>query len=338
MKRRYDELTVMSGIAILFVVAIHGCGSALTRFYPAGATYADVGLLVRALNNFVAPAVPMFLFVSGFKYSANDVNTPYLVFLKKRLPRVLMSFAIINTLFWLLDSIIYMESFDIVLLAKTYLASWMGNSVAYQLWYIPMYCCVIIVCPLFRKVIPSTFARFCIYAVVAIVQRVFEVDFPILATYPIRFISYPVFFEMGVLAQEKSWQEKISNVRGVFIGIAYFLVTLIFSWFAPVFVTNGITKFVFFYFVGTASMFAFSVSLRSCRILRWFGVVSYPIFLLHEPLIGRSTTAVLRFINGVPEIVHVVCWISIVLLVSVVLMKIIEKIHLDKLLWNFKLK
>ena len=35
-QKHYDELTVMSGIAIIFVLAIHGCGSALKSFYPGG--------------------------------------------------------------------------------------------------------------------------------------------------------------------------------------------------------------------------------------------------------------------------------------------------------------
>lgn len=193
-RKHYDELTVMSGIAILFVLAIHGCGRALKNFYPDSATYADVGIWLRTISNFVSPAVPMFLFVSGFKYAANDAQTPYVAFLKKRLPRVLMSFFIINTLFWALDSIKYMESFDLILLAKTYIHSWVGYSVAYQLWYIPMYCYVIMVCPLMRRIIPSTAVRFCLIALLGVVQRILEVELPVLATYPIRFISYPVFF------------------------------------------------------------------------------------------------------------------------------------------------
>ena len=214
----YHELTVMSGIAILFVLAIHGCASALNNFYPNGATYAETGMWLRAISNIVAPAVPMFLFVSGFKYAANDSATPYFVFLKKRLPRVLMSFAIINTFYWLLDSITYMESFDLILLAKTYIHSWVGYSVAYQLWYIPMYCCVIIACPLVRQIIPSTTVRFLAYALIGIAQRVLETEFPLLETYPIRFISYPVFFEMGILAQEKAWQDIISPAASVLGG------------------------------------------------------------------------------------------------------------------------
>lgn len=336
-QKYYDELTVISGFAILFVLAIHGCGSALQSFYAGSTAYADTGLFLRTISNLVAPAVPMFLFVSGFKYAANDAQTPYFTFLKKRLPRVLMSFAILNTLFWALDSIKYMETLDIILLAKTYLHSWAGYSVAYQLWYIPMYCCVVVVCPLVRRIIPSTLLRFCIYAIIGILQRILEAEVTVLATYPIRFISYPVFFEMGVLAQEKEWQNKISAAAGILGGTAYTLLVLLFSWALPHASANELTKYILYYFAGTAVMFAVSLSFKTSRVLQWLGAVSYPVFLLHEPLIGRCMTLILNKFGIQLEVLWLLFWVAIVLLVSVMVVRLLEKMQLDRILWKFKL-
>ena len=64
-KQFCGELTVMSGIAILFVLGIHGCAGALAGFHPGAADFTNTGVWLRALSNLVAPAVPMFLFVSG---------------------------------------------------------------------------------------------------------------------------------------------------------------------------------------------------------------------------------------------------------------------------------
>lgn len=336
-RKHYDELTVMSGIAIMFVLAIHGCGSALKNFYPASATYADVGIWLRTISNFVSPAVPMFLFVSGFKYAANDAQTPYVAFLKKRLPRVLMSFFLINTLFWALDSIKYMESFDLILLAKTYIHSWVGYSVAYQLWYIPMYCYVIMVCPLMRRIMPSTAVRFCLFALIGIVQRILEVELPVLATYPIRFISYPVFFEMGSLVQEKQWQDRLSGMTGIFIVVAYLLLVLWLSWVFPMYSTNGMVTYILYYFVGTAAMFALSVVMKNSCTLRWLGTVSYPVFLLHEPLIGRSVEALLIGFFSMSDCVYTVCWIMFDCLLTVLCVRLVMVVHLDDILWKYKI-
>ena len=340
MKQRqyYDALTAMSGIAILFVLIIHGCGNVLTNFYPGNATYANADLWLRTFSNLAAPAVPMFLFAAGFKYAANDTQTPYVAYLKKRLPRVLVSFGIINTVFWTLDAVKYMESFDVILLAKTYLHSWVGYSVAYQLWYIPMYCCVIVVSPLVRRLVPSACVRFLAYLLIGVAQRMLEVKIPVLATYPIRFVSYPVFFEMGILAQEKNWHDRVPAKIGIWGTTAYFLAILLLSWILPGLSANGLAKYIFYYFAGTAVMFALAVELKSSRILRWLGAISYPVFLLHEPLIGRCVTLLLNKLLIRSEVIWLIAWVVLVLFASVAIMQIFTIIHLDRVLWKFTLR
>ena len=96
-KKHCPELTVMSGLAIAFVIMIHAIASCHSSLFPNEASYAECGFFMCMLRNVVSTAVPMFIFVSGFKYALNDSRTPYFTFLKKRLPRVLMSFFILNT-------------------------------------------------------------------------------------------------------------------------------------------------------------------------------------------------------------------------------------------------
>ena len=334
-KQYYNELNVLSGIAILCVLAIHGCGSTLKTCYAGAATYAAADVWLRATSNLVAPAVPIFLFVSGFKFAANDTQTPYGAFLKKRLPRVLMSFAILNTLFWLLDSIKYMDSFDLILLAKTYLHSWVGYSVAYQLWYIPMYCSVIVLCPLVRRVIPSTVVRFYVFTAIGILQRILEVHVPILAIYPIRFISYPVFFEFGSLAHERNWRAALSTTKCYRLGGAYVLMVVLLSWFAPEHSVDGITKYVVYYFAGIVAMYSLSIAFINSRWLHWMGKLSYPLFLLHEPLIGRCVDVILARLPLFPPIMTAFLWVILTFAVTLFLIKILRKIKWNTILWEF---
>lgn len=336
-KQHYSELTVMSGIAILFVLGIHGCGSALNRFYADTMLYSNADILVRTLSNLVAPAVPMFLFVSGYKYALHDVDTSYPEFLRKRLPRVVMSFAIFNTLFWALDSIKYMERFDAILLLKTYLHSWVGYSVAYQLWYIPMYCFVIALCPLVRRILPSTALRFCLFAIIGIVQRILELYIPLLGTYPIRFLSYPVFFELGALARDRNWRDKHSATVCVLWGNTHVLLVCLLSWFMPEFSVHGLTKYIVYYFGGTIAFFLLSIAGKDNRFLQWTGAISYPLFLLHEPLIGKSISAVLSaFPFG--TLCFFLYWISFDFLISWMVMIILQKIKCDRILWNYRIQ
>ncbi|MBQ8238019.1 MAG: acyltransferase [Oscillospiraceae bacterium] len=333
-KQLCSALTVMSGIAILFVLGIHGCSSALARFYPGTTGYAQTGIWLRAFSNLVAPAVPMFLFVSGYKYALNDADTHYPTFLKKRLLRVIISFAVINTFFWLLDSIKYMESLDPVLLLKTYLHSWMGYSVAYQLWYVPMYCFVLILCPLVRRIIPSAGLRFLLYAVVGITQRVLEAGIPVLAAYPIRFISYPVFFEMGVLACETNWRNRISGTASAAAGAAYILAVILLAWKLPAIAADGLTKYIVYYFAGTAVFFAVSIQWKANRFLQWMGAISYPLFLLHEPVIGKMAGKVLSHLP-LGEITFALCWLILDFVLTWLVIEIFKRLKLDKILWNF---
>lgn len=331
-KKQLPELTVLNGIAIIFVLIIHGAGSCLNAFFG-GSTYDQADLFLRLLTNFAAPAVPIFLFSSGYKFSYSDKNTPYLQFLKKRLPRVIVSFAIINTFFWIIDAIVWMESFDPLILMKTYISSWMGNTVAYQLWYIPMYCCVIIICPLINRLIKNCWIRFALYVLVGIGQRYISCYVPVLAEYPLIFVSYPVFFEMGYIACEKDIGSCFHIARwGICI---YAVITAVLSVVVPKLSVSVGVKYGFYYLVGTVVFYYLAVLLKDCRFLRWMGVMSYPIFLIHEPLIGRCVGAVLAKISVINiSWVYVCLWLIFDFVITVLIVYLLKRNKIGDVIWN----
>lgn len=336
MQKRCPELTVMSGIAIVFVLSIHACGSCLGYLYP-GMGYASTDTFLLIFDNLITPAVPMFLFVSGFKYALRDVETPYFVFLKKRLPRVLMSFLIINTLFWIIDSIIWMDHFDPLLLIKTYVSSWLGNTVAYPLWYIPMYCCVIIFCPLMYRVIQKSWLRLLLYLVIGCAQRVLAVYVPLLGEYPFLFVSYPAFFELGIWTQQHDLKSKL-NGKVLWISLAFIGLVIIGSVGAPTLSRSVLVQYLFICVFGTLSYYNLAIVLRNSKILSWLGGYSYPLFLLHEPVIGRLSGAILQKIGVNISAVYVVLWGLCVFLMTILLIKIFELLKIDKILWKFSIK
>lgn len=331
--RQHPELTCMSGIAILMVLMIHASASCLGSLYPS-MTYAEADYVLRVIRNLVTAAVPMFVFASGCKYALHDLDTPYRNFLKKRLPRVLMSFFIINTLFWAIDSIVWMEQFDAVLLAKTYISSWLGNTVAYPLWYIPMYCFVIITCPLVGRIITNEWLRVALWLVIGMLQQGLEGAIPWLGEKPIMFLAYPVFFELGVLIVRKNydrWFAGHSWLSYIYIGLVACVSAI------PAVSSFVLTEYLLYCIVGTFAYYGLSFGLQHAQFLIWVGNISYPIFLLHEPIIGRSTGALLRYMRIGDSLAYVVLWSIIVFMFTVLLIQMLRKINVDRILWEFRL-
>lgn len=330
--KKQPELTAMTGMAIVMVLLIHAGGSCLGTCFP-GMSYLQAGKVLHVFSLLVSPAVPMFIFLAGYKFALRDKETSYPAWLKKRLPRVLMSFFIINTLFWLLDSIVWMDSFDPILLLKTYISSWMGNTVAYPLWYIPMYCCVIVACPLAYRVIPNGTIRLVLYFLLGIAQQIAATALPVLGGKPWMFVVYPLFFELGIRACEKNWSEKLAGKYVVPAAVFGCYVMTIFAF--PMVISTEIMTYLCD-IMGVVAAYVLSLSMKHSRVLAWLAAYSYPIFLLHEPIIGRCTGALLREIGVSFAPGYIVLWFVIVFVVTMCVIFLLKKMGFNKALWEFK--
>lgn len=76
------EITVYSGIAILFVVLVHS-----NSFYMSNIIHVktpeDSPFVVRLLDYYIKGSVSMFIFIAGYKYALKDINTNYKIYIKK---------------------------------------------------------------------------------------------------------------------------------------------------------------------------------------------------------------------------------------------------------------
>lgn len=72
--KKIKELDILSGIAIIMVVLIHA-----DRFYVRTVlnldSYLNAGIGVNILDNLIWAAVPIFIFISGYKYYLNIIST-----------------------------------------------------------------------------------------------------------------------------------------------------------------------------------------------------------------------------------------------------------------------
>lgn len=227
-----------------------------------------------------------------------------------------------------------MDNFNPILLLKTYISSWLGNTVAYPLWYIPMYCCVILACPLICRVIQNCWMRFLLYLIIGCTQRVLAVHIPFLGGYPFLFVSYPLFFELGIIAHKYHLNSKLKGKSWfslVYIGLVVMLSVL-----APQLSRAVLVQYCLFCCLGTLAYFALCIFLSSNRLFSWLGKYSYPLFLFHEPAIGRCTAFLLNKGGIALSPLFVVVWLLIVLFVTLGFVKLLELFRIDTVLWKYR--
>ena len=80
--KKVKELDILSGIAILLVVLLHSNAYYIWDIYPSVTSNFTI-FIENLLCNITAPAVPIFIFISGYKFAINDINTNFKKFIQK---------------------------------------------------------------------------------------------------------------------------------------------------------------------------------------------------------------------------------------------------------------
>ena len=147
------------------------------------------------------------------------------------------------------------------------------------------------------------------------------------------FVAYHLFFELGIWACEKNWSEKLAGKYVVPAAVfgCYVMMTCAF----PAVFSAEITAYLCD-IVGVVAAYVICLGVKHSHVLAWLAAYSYPIFLLHEPIIGRCIGALLREI-GVPFApVYIVLWFAVVLAGTMCVILLLKKTGFKKMLWEFK--
>ena len=91
-------------------------------------------------------------------------------------------------------------------------------------------------------------------------------------------------------------------------------------------------------FFGVIAAYVVCLVVKDCRLLHWMAAYYYPVFLLHEPLIGRCTDALLREVGISSGVVYIALWFALVMAVTLCVIWIMKKLGLNKVLWEFEIK
>ena len=282
MNKKLNELDVLSGIAIIFVVLIHTNIVASETFINL-----RINRYYIVFSNFLNLSVPIFLFVSGIKYQIIEKNYSYRKFIKKKSKVVLKPFLILSGGYLcilyvtkpLISHLIPINSFSIIEynfrnlfynIINIFLCQGKYYNLAYQLWYIPMFMTVVVIYPYLYRIF-SNKIRFIILLLIAIILNALHVK------HPFDFISYLYIYDFGNLFY---CYFKDKKLRYGLIILAIILIIINFNY-------NNLLNLIGMKAIFTISclvlLYEIAKRLKDNNILLYIGNYSFYIFLFHEP-------------------------------------------------------
>lgn len=333
MKKHLPELQVLSGIAILCVVLIHS--NAYYLFNTLNLTsYTGASFKIQLLDNLIHGAVQIFIFISGFKYSLHDSNTPYKEYLLRRLTPVIQPFLVISVFFFIKDNINNLQLLNVKIIFEWLINIFRGYNSVYQLWYIPLYIFIIASYPLIYKLFKSNFLRFIFILFIVFSQQILSNQLPILETYPFSFVYYYIFFELGVLCQKYDFKNNFKKCKYI-IGFTYVLLAVILI-LNPLPKTQSFMRSYIFWPLCVLSYYFLSLKLQNNKLLLFLGKYSFYIFLLHEPIINKRICILFNDLNMYNSIFSIFIVTAITICTTVLIYKLIENTFLNIILFKSK--
>lgn len=290
----HKELDGYAGIAILFVIFIHANAYYLSALNLR--SYISDGIGLYLLDNIIHIAVPIFIFIAGFKFQLNnnindfqDYKNYFFKKLKLIKPFFIFTLAILFSynIYVCLGLIKSNLSINVISLLESFslefIKTFIGKSPAYHLWFIPMYLFVTLAYPLWANWIKNSKIRLTLFAFISLVCLIFDQLFHF--SFYINYFYYFLIFEMGVLFCKKHKQLNYSFIISV---ITIYVIALI----ATILVNNKYYLLIgkqLLIFSGVFTYYYLSYWLKNNNLLSTIGKYSFYIYILHDPVILKVT-------------------------------------------------
>lgn len=329
-KKWVPELQSLSGLAIIFVVLIHADSYYLLSVLNK-TTYEEVYFTSRLLDNFIQGAVPIFIFISGYKYVLTGINKSYKEYSIGKIKRVIKPFLIISIIFFFKNIIVNFQISDLKTNIIDLLKIFIGYNIAYQLWYIPMYIIIGLTYPIIYKVFKAEKIRIPFILLVIVIQYSGSWYNNLMASHPFDFIYYYMFFEMGVLFCKYDLKNKF-NKWDMRIMFTYIIIVLAVT-FIPLAQLGGPIKRFILWPVSVVAYYVFNLRIENNKLLQYLGKYSFYIFLLHEPIICTKISYTFKSMGIYNSMIYVFLTGILTLIITLLIYKIIEKTFIKKLLF-----
>lgn len=324
------ELQSLSGLAIIFVVLIHATSYYLLSVLSMN-SFDEIDFTSRLVDNLIHGAVPMFIFVAGYKYALNNIDKPYKEYVISRTNKVLKPFLMISMIFFIKDIIVNIENLNIRNSAISFFRIFIGYNVAYQLWYIPMYFLIVLTYPILYKLIKNEKIRIVFIMVIVIIQYSLSWYSELLASHPFDFVYYYLFFHMGLVFCKYDIKSKFKKCD-IKIIVTYLILALIIT-LNPIKELNGPLRRFILWPISVIAYYFFSLRLKDNRILQYLGKYSFYIFLLHEPIFCTKISYIFKSIGIYNSVIESFIIGGLTIGITILTYKIIEKTFIKKLLF-----
>lgn len=320
------ELNSLSGIAIIFVVLIHiNAQNQWAYKYP---------FFIEVIMNTIFCAVPIFVFIAGFKYSMHESKYNFMNFAKRKINKVGKPFLIISSAIIIYNLVASGTSITypiIIIVLKQFLYIFIGKNPAYQLWYIPMYLFVTLMYPLIKKCIPNIKVRLILF-IIFYISSIILFNWTILSPQmidkltPIRFSFYFLFYELGgiVYRNEQVLKKFYIIILNLIIVIIFFIS----------FKSNPMLNLKLRDLISPSLVLIYyylSYLLKDSKLLQVLGRYSFYIFLFHVPFFLDYTIVI--FLKK-HDLINRILSVPIILIFSIgcsmLFYKVIEKTSIKK--------
>lgn len=330
-KKWVPELQSFSGLAIIFVVLIHS-----TAYYLLSVQhktyFEEVDYVTRLVDNLIHGAVPMFIFIAGYKYALNDIDVPYRKFVKSRVGKIFKPFLIISIIFFVKDIISATGPMNIMVSCKSFLRIFIGYNAAYQLWYVPMYFMITLTYPILCKIIKDEKIRIIFIIVVVITQYSLSWYSDLLASHPFDFIYYYLYFHMGLIFYRYDFKNKSNNFHFIIIA-AYMVITLILT-FNTSYYLSGPIKWFIIWPMSVVAYYFLVLKIKDNKLLKYLGKYSFYIFMLHEPIFCTKISYIFKSLGIFNSVGETFIIAAITIIVTMFVYKIIENTFINKLIFE----
>lgn len=332
---KLQELQVFSGIAILCVVLVHNNAIYLLSILNLQ-EYSKADFSVRLLDDLINAAVPMFVFISGYKYALNNEKQVYTQYALKRLKKVLKPFLIISIIFIIKNNIGNGEGFiNIRNMQLGFMKIFLGFNYAYQLWYVPMYIFISLTYPIIYKLFSNDKIRMLIIVLIIFVQEMLGRRFGILLNKPFNFVYYYLIFEMGLLFKKYDLKSRLRKWDAQII--CTYLAAVILLALNPCFDTY----FIRYYLMWPSCVIAYyliSLRLINNKLLNYLGKYSFYIFLFHAPIICGRISDIFIDLKIYNSVLYVFVITILTIVSSMIIYKIVKNTFLRNILFTVSKK